>query len=115
MRKEKTGAPGEIRTPDLLLRRLSKAPWPSKNQALIAVLARHCAALSSPIAHISAHTQSPRPYKTNMNAGYALLLMYSRHLHNTEHPSSFETCPEEICREAREAIVPAGTPSSFPT
>ena len=32
------GAPGEIRTPDLLLRRLSKQPWSTLNQAVTAAL-----------------------------------------------------------------------------
>jgi hypothetical protein len=55
--ERKSGAPGEIRTPDLLLRRQSKYPWPTKNQVFIAARARHCAALSAPIEHIL-HTAS---------------------------------------------------------
>ena len=47
-----TGAPGEIRTPDLLLRRLSKQPRPSQNQLLIFALPRPYAALSAPTEHI---------------------------------------------------------------
>ena len=49
---EKSGAPGEIRTPDLLLRRLSKHPRSIQNQSFTAALARSYAALSAAIEHI---------------------------------------------------------------
>ncbi len=48
----KSGAPGEIRTPDLLLRRQSKQHGPTTNQAFIAAPTRRCAALLPPIEHI---------------------------------------------------------------
>ena len=59
--KGNSGAPGEIRTPDLLLRRLSSSPRPSKNQAFILARMRHCAALTASTAHILHTISDSRP------------------------------------------------------
>jgi hypothetical protein len=56
----KSGAPGEIRTPDLLLRRQSEHSGPTKNQAVVVAPARCFAALSTPIAYIL-HTGPSQP------------------------------------------------------
>ena len=50
--KRASGAPGEIRTPDLLLRRLSQQLRSSQNQLLIFALVWRCAALSASTEHI---------------------------------------------------------------
>lgn len=40
-----------------------------------------------------------------MNAAEAMVFMFSRHIHNTEHGAEeFCRCSEESCREAREAL-----------
>ena len=63
----KHGAPGEIRTPDLQLRRQSTSHRPSINQSLTAAIVRPCAALSASIEHILNTAasrkvlQNPRP------------------------------------------------------
>ncbi len=57
--KRASGAPGEIRTPDLLLRRLSQQLRSSQNQLLILALVWRCAALSASTEHIL-NTISPR-------------------------------------------------------
>src|SRR5437870_6683032 len=57
--KRASGAPGEIRTPDLLLRRLSQQLRSSQNQLLIFALVWRCAALSASTEHIL-NTISPR-------------------------------------------------------
>jgi hypothetical protein len=50
--KGQTGAPGEIRTPDLQLRRQSECHRPSKNQWLTVAPTRQNEALSAAIEHI---------------------------------------------------------------
>lgn len=43
-----------------------------------------------------------------MNAAEALVLMFSRHIHNTEHAGRFEECQDEVCLEARAALEQSG-------
>ena len=48
----KSGAPGEIRTPDLLLRRLSTTHRATQNHTVVVAPERQYRALSASIAHI---------------------------------------------------------------